>query len=392
MQLIQRRNLGKSSIRKYNIVFSEIYKLIGKTPSKLIAEAKKEEQPFKNEEGNPQILDLSERKVNSYQLLYNNFLENKGISEVTKKHKMVLFRALFKEYDIKMPKMIRFNTSISRTRIKDMPSWDDVKRSLDFCKNNRNKALVSLFATSGMREGDIVSLTIQDFLEATSIYNHDSNLDKLLSKNPYEIIPCYDFFPEKTKRYGNLCITFNTGECTYYIFEHLKERIEEGYSVELESPLFRSEGSVSEFLTADWLRRILKSLNLSLNIGKDKNGLYGKFRGHNLRKLFSSSCRRNITNVVVKADKYSELDVVSIFTGHTPPNMSNSEVYDAVDSEDSFDSYLRKNYESLIPYLTIDKENCPVKKDNNNLENEIIKIKESVDVLLSNKEQLSLKP
>jgi hypothetical protein len=36
--------------------------------------------------------------------------------------------------------------------------------------------------------------------------------------------------------------------------------------------------------------------------------------------------------------------------------MSNSEVYDALDSEDSFDSYLRKNYEALISYLTINKE------------------------------------
>jgi integrase len=238
-----------------------------------------------------------------------------------------------------------------------------------------------------MREGDIVSLTIKDFLEATSIYNHNSNLDKLLSKNPYEIIPCYDFFPEKTKRDGNLCITFSTGESSYFIFEHIKETIEEGYSVELESPLFRSNGRTSEFLTADWLRRILKSLNVSLNLGKDKNGLYGKFRGHNLRKLFSTTCRRNITNVVVKADKYSELDVVSIFTRHTPPNMSNSEIYDAVDDEDSPNNYLRKNYEALIPYLTIDKKQNTIKKEDKNLEDEIMKIKKSVDVLLSNREQ-----
>lgn len=213
------------------------------------------------------------------------------------------------------------------------------------------------------------------------------DLDELLSRNHYEIIPCYDFFPEKTQKEGNLCITFNTGESSYFIFEHLKERIKEGYSVELESALFRNTGS-SDFLSVDWLRRILKSLNTSLNLGKDKNGMYGKFRGHNLRKLFSTTCRRNITNVVVKADKYSELDVVSIFTGHIPPNMSNSEVYDAVDSEDSFDSYLRKNYEALIPYLTINKkENC-AKENNKNLEyDEIVKIKESVDILLNNKSQ-----
>lgn len=388
MQLTQRRNLGKSSLKRYNQVFKEIYEVIGKTPSELINEAKQEEQPFNNENGIPQILDISERKINSYQFIYNNFLENKGNSENTKKHKLLLFRALFNEYGIEMPRMIRYNTSINRIRLKDIPSWDDVKRSFKYCETNRNKALVSLMATSGMREGDIVSLTIQDFLEATSIYDHDSDLDELLSRNAYEIIPCYDFFPEKTKKDGNLCITFNTGECTHFIFEHLKDRIEEGYSVAMDSSLFRSEGRSSDFLSVDWLRKILQRLNESLNLGKDKNGIYGKFRGHNLRKLFSTTCRRNITNVVIKADKYSELDVVSILTGHVPPNMSNSEVYDAVDSEDSFDSYLRKNYEALIPYLTIDKKLNPIKKDNENLENEILKIKESVDVLLNNKEQL----
>jgi hypothetical protein len=50
MQLIQIRKLGKSSIRKYNVVFKEIYGLIGKTPSQLIAETKKEEQPYINED------------------------------------------------------------------------------------------------------------------------------------------------------------------------------------------------------------------------------------------------------------------------------------------------------------------------------------------------------
>ncbi|WP_409200046.1 hypothetical protein [Methanobrevibacter sp. DSM 116169] len=388
MQLIQRRKLGISSTRKYNVVFREIYKLIGKTPSQLIDEAKKEEQPFLNDEGIPQILDLSERKINSYQLLYSNFLESRSIAETTKKHKMLMFRALFKEYDINVPRMVQYNTLIKRTRINDIPSWNDVKRSLDYCKTNRDKALVCLLTTSGMRGGDVVKLTIQDFLEATSVYGHNMDLDELLSKNPKEIIPCYDFIPEKTKKDGNLCITFNTGECSYFIFKHIKARMEEGYSVELEAPLFRGSGRISEFITVDWLRRILQNLNTDLNIGKDKNDLFGKFRGHNLRKLFSTTCRQNITNVVVKADKYSELDVVSIFTGHTPPNMSNSEVYDAVDSEDSFDNYLRKNYEALIPYLSINENRAPINKDTKNFEyDEIMKIKESINILLDSKEQ-----
>ena len=84
----------------------------------------------------------------------------------------------------------------------------------------------------------------------------------------------------------------------------------------------------------------------------DKNGKYCRFRSHSLRKLFSTTCRRNLTQVVVNSDKTSEVDIVSIFTGHVPPNESNSKVYEAIES-DSHDSYLRKTYLALSPYLSI---------------------------------------
>lgn len=129
-----------------------------------------------------------------------------------------------------------------------------------------------------------------------------------------------------------------------------------------------------------------------MGFGKDKNGYYGKFRAHNLRKLFSTTCRKNITNIVVKNDKYTELDVISIFTGHSPPNMNNSEVYDAIDDVDGPNNPLRQTYESLMPYLTIDKNKQKFEKDDDSLENEIMKIKESVDILLNNKNQLVSKP
>lgn len=73
----------------------------------------------------------------------------------------------------------------------------DVKNSLKFCKNRRDKAIVSLISTSGIRESDIVRFTIQDFLDATSIY-HDGSIKDLLTLNPANIVPCYDYIPQKT--------------------------------------------------------------------------------------------------------------------------------------------------------------------------------------------------
>ena len=113
--------------------------------------------------------------------------------------------------------------------------------------------------------------------------------------------------------------------------------------------------------------RMFQRLNKELKAGRDKNGIYGKFRSHNLRKLFSTTCRRNITKINNNNDKYSQLDIISIFTGHTPPNMTNSQVYDAVDDMDSDENYLRMTYEALVPYLAINKSNYNICNENQDL-------------------------
>ncbi len=362
MQLIQRRNLSKEREKQYNIVFSELFFLLGKTPTQLLEEAKEEELPYLDKNGYPRILSMDDRKVNEYQYIYHNYLINKGNAETTKEEKIKTLRTFFKEYYIDLPRPIKFHTKTNRLRTSDIPTWLDVKNSLNYCKNNREKAIVSLIATSGIRESDIVRFTIQDFLNATAIY-HDGTLNDLLTRNPFEIIPLYDFMPIKTINQGNLCVTFNTGECSYYIFEYLNERIEEGYSVEPEDPLFRGLKQ-PHFMKPAVILRMFQRLNKDLKTGKDKNGVYGKFRSHNLRKLFSTTCRRNITRVSVNKDKYSELDVISIFTGHTPPNMSNSEVYDAVDDIDGNENYIRKTYQALTPHLKINLDNRLLTQNN----------------------------
>lgn len=352
IQLIQRRNLSKERVKQYDTVFKELFLLLSKTPSQLLEEVKEEQQPYLDKIGIPRIIAMDDRKLNNYQFWYHKYLTDKGNAETTKEEKIKTFRTFFKEYYIGLPRTIKFYSKPNRLRTSDIPTWRDIKESLIYCKNNREKAIVTLIATSGIRESDVVRFTIQDFLNATAIY-HNGAIENLLTKNPFGIVPLYDFMPIKTINQGNLCVTFNTGECSYYIFEYLKKRIKEGYSVNPEDPLFRSL-KYPHFMKPAVILRMFQRLNKELKLGKDKNGVYGKFRSHNLRKLFSTTCRRSITKVTINKDKYSELDLVSIFTGHTPPNMSNSEVYDAVDDIDGTENYLRKTYEALIPYLTID--------------------------------------
>lgn len=256
---------------------------------------------------------------------------------------------------------------------------------------------------TGFRLSDIQEFTYGFVLEATKLY-HNGTLEDLLTKDPYEIIPRFEKDLVKIKNKGNLCITFATPEWTYYFFKYTNWRIRKyneavkqlEYSeknsdssiekrklqnrvkklkITPESPVFVSNTTYNDSaLTVYSLGRIFWSMNERINKEKkikgkkygykDKNNNYGKFRSHNFRKVFSTVCRNNIfkVNVVINNDKFRGLDVVSLFTGHTPPNMSNSEVYDAVE-EDSFDSELRQIYTALVPYHTINREKYDLEQE-----------------------------
>ncbi len=357
--MIERRGLSKGAIKNYNTVFREIYELFGVSPSELIKKAKREQKPFKNPDGTIEVIELEDRTVTEYQFKYYNFLKDKNLSNKTIKLKLDTFRALLGEYNIQKPKAIQIVIKNDRIRDGDIVSWREVEKAMSFCKGIRDKAIISFIATTGLRSSDVVKLSIADLIKACSIYfdeNEEKTIDKLLSKNADDIIPCWEIIPSKTSKKSQLCVTFNTPEATEYLWQYLKERITKDTKkggdgiIKSEEPLFST--SRKNRLTSDAVGKLFQRLNKRLGGQVDKNEKYGRFRSHSLRKLFSTTCRRNLTQVVINSDKTSEIDIISIFTGHVPPNESNSKVYEAIES-DSHDSYLRKTYTALIPYLSI---------------------------------------
>lgn len=293
----------------------------------------------------------------------NLFLDDKNLSNRAIKLKLDTFRALLGEYNIEKPKNIKIDIPNDRIREKDIVSWRDVEKAMNICKGIRDKSIISLMATSGLRGIDVVSMTIKTLVDACSIYfdeKEEHNIENLLSKSPEDIVPCFELKPSKTNKKSQLCVTFCTPEATSYLWQYLHDRIyndiqkgEDGI-LEPDMPLFLSgKPNVNGgFLRSDAVGRIFKKINDRLGEKKDINGKYSKFRKHSLRKLFSSTYRKNITKVLVNVDKTSEIDILSIFTGHVPPNESNSKVYEAI-PENSHDSYLRQTYFALIPYLSI---------------------------------------
>ena len=372
--ILRRGGLSEKRIKTYNQVFWEIYELTNLTPKEIIDIAKDEEKPFITPNGGFDILDINDRKITKIQYKYLNFLQEKRIkerplAERTKQLKMEAFRSFLKEFEIQLPKPIRFKVSKKRVRDDEIPTWNDVQKAMTMAKSPRDKGIISLAATSGLRVSDIVSLRIIDLIDSCGIYfedDEDKTLKNLLKKNPDNIIPCWDLIPRKTEESGNLTMTFNTPETTNHLFDYLKYRlskIEEKEKkkdkdkkidvyelIDDKEPLFISQRR--GFLNPESVGAHFSEINGRMGGEKDRNGIYGKFRIHNLRSLFQSTCRRSLSEVVIQSNKTFEGDVVNLFTGHMTKDNPLNYTYESVPLDDK-DNYVRKAYESIIDYLSI---------------------------------------
>ncbi|MDR3063554.1 MAG: site-specific integrase [Methanobrevibacter sp.] len=233
-----------------------------------------------------------------------------------------------------------------------MPSWQDVKKAVDNTENLKYKALILFLATTGLRVSDVVNLTIKDLLKATKQY-HNGTIENLLEQDPNNIIPVWDFDPQKTKDEGNLCITFNTPETTEYLFNYLKNRISKGYNTNNDSPLFNSTQTTKKYNSKSVTTIFKQVINPLVGNRLDtQNRAF--FRPHNLRKLFKTTCSNNIGRVSIEVEEElpftKQYDIVSILAGHKPHNSQITEIYEAIDSED-----IKPYYFHLIPYLSINK-------------------------------------
>ena len=364
-KVIKKKKLSKSRIREYDIAFKEIYDLTGYTPSKLLEIAKKEQKPFLNN-GIVEVIEMEDRVVDKIQDQYYDYLRERKIKgrplmDRTIKTKLSVYRAFLKFYKIERPDPIKIVIPKKRLRDKDIPTWNDVNNAITLCKSPRDSAIIAFAVSTGLRVSDILNLKLENLIEACNIYfdeNEEKTIDVLLNKNADNIVPCWEIVAQKTEDDDepNLTVTFNTPEATRYIWFYLKDRFnrskkkDKNYVVDIKEPLFKSQrGGHLHPVSAE---THFRNLNARLGGEKDRNGVFIKFRLHNLRKLFKTTCRRNISSIQVQSDKTYEGDVISLFTGHTTPNNPLGYVYEAVE-DDSHDSHIRKVYQALIPYLSI---------------------------------------
>ena len=355
--------LSESRIRFYDIVFDDLYELDYGTPSEIVDKCLDDQKIFLDN-GIPVKKEINDRFVSELQTDYYENLkkqknrQGKPLSKRTIQTKISSLRHFLDKYNVELPDAPEIKIKKTRVRDNEIPSWDDVDLAIKYAKSPRDKAIIGFAATTGFRVSDIANLKIHHLIRGCSIYfeeNEEHTLENLLNKNPENICPCWDMDPQKTIWHCNLAITFNTPEVSVLLWQYLKYRIElnvrnkRSEIISEDEPLFHSQtGGHLDPITIS-----TKCLDINKKMGGelDRNGVFGKFRIHNLRSLFKTTCKRNLYKINVDSDMPFDGDVVNLFTGHSSDN-AHADVYEAV-PEDSPDSYVRKVYEGLIPYLSI---------------------------------------
>ena len=215
-------------------------------------------------------------------------------------------------------------------------SLDDVYTALSSSKPSLYKAIVSLILSSSMNASVLSKLTLYDFLYACDDYfveGEEKTFDNLLKKDPWDIIPCW-----KLKSDGR--ITFSTPESTFYLFLYLKDKRLIDLD-NLNNPLFKR--GENNFLTSSKISSYVTEFNKVL--GTENN----YFKSKNLINTFDYICNAHF----YFEDEYKN-NLMDLFEG----KLSNKSKLFRESLKNS--NGIKKDYESIIPYLTA--RNCNFEK------------------------------
>ncbi len=425
------KNIGKSRQYVYSRMADILYHITSKTPTQLVEIALIEQDPFKTINGERTFKYAPFRTINQIQDEIYETLEKQNLKHSTIAIYIIAFRSFFKYYDVELAQYeLKKPQNNNRLKSSELPSYDDVYYAVTHSNTPLQQLLYLFPAKTGLRISDIRSLKFQDVIEGAKLYCN--NIDELLKIDPFEkdMFIRLELIPQKTKNRGNLCITFMDPELiTYfqnYVIWRKKEINKTKKSIEklekLTSPSsqkklktkkkklesleitpsayifcgIRTEKRLGKSTAGAFFREMNQKIMETYNSkGKDFKKIdytecYSTFRAHNLRKLFSTTCRQNIGKIQRgHGDTYADLDIISLFTGHIPPNGMNSIAYDAVEDE-SENSYLREMFMKLSQYMIVDPERrqkVELKKENEILSEKYSETENKIKVLEYNEIQ-----
>lgn len=273
-EFVKARRLKKGTAEQYQIALNFYSKFQEKPLSELLSEADAEEE---------QGIRWKNRKLKQRLLKYRNYLYEKYVKS-TADLKFALIKTFYKHYEIEihdLPTLNKKNIKLSvPLKFKDLPDKELIKKALKIA-NPLMRAIILFMSSSGCARAETLSLSVQDYLDATREYHNTNDISEAVRvMHDQDIVPTFYLKRIKTNKYY---FTFCSPEANREIINYLLLREDLDNDKLSETQLFKCN-------TAYFERHFAK-INNTLNLGKI--GAHNKFKSHILRKFHATNLYNN---------------------------------------------------------------------------------------------------
>lgn len=260
---------------------------------------------------------------------------------------------IYRHFEYTIPPLPYYSTKHSKRtppiNYQDLPDRQILSECLQVA-SPLVRAIILFMSSSGMSRIDVLNLTINDYLQATSSYHDHQDSVKYAIKDmmDQDIIPTFQLRRQKT---GQDYITFCSHEACKSINSYLLTRTE---ILHRSKPLFK--------IHERYINMVFERLNGYFQLGKVGN--YNRLRPHMLRKYHASQL----------AEAGMNTDHINLLQGRRIPGVAH-ESYIRVNPES-----LKEEYIEALPYLVIEDVN-KYKTESQQLREENKELKEREDKL-----------
>ena len=270
------KDLSKNTIKSYTNALNQYSTHHQQSIQQLLEEADNEEE---------QRIRLKHRKIKQRLLNFRQHLITQGKQPLTVNTIMNRIIATYHFYEIETPRI----PSLINTKhelIEDIPTKEHIRTVLQTTNNIALQALILFMSSSGSAKNETLSITIQDFINATREYHNEVTIENVIQalEKRDDVVPTFQLYRKKT-HYPY--ITFCTPEATKKIVTYLKYRIHKQYplssvrsncGINPEDKLFHFQ---SEVINKHFIR-------LNDRLGWGWKGSSRFFHPHALRKFFAT--------------------------------------------------------------------------------------------------------
>lgn len=262
------RNLKQSSIRSYAVVLNNYVQIQQTDINTLIQEADLEEE---------QAIRPSKRKIKQRLIQYKITLQEQKLHDRTINDRLTKIRTFYSQFDITPPNIPRNKVKHIET-YKQLLTPEHIRKAVNTSKNYKIRAIILFMASSGTAAKETSNITIQDFIEATSEYHNETQIERVIPSliNRDDIVPTFNIIRNKTQ---TPYFTFCTPETTQYILTYLQNEI-------LKRELHPNDSLFN--ISSQGIQTNLKRINDVCDFGwKTKTCRF--FHSHGLRKFFGTT-------------------------------------------------------------------------------------------------------